>query len=141
MYESPRGALLCKLPGSRFWSPERRAQDGIVLALCILATLNVVTDPSQRFHPIWWIYVIGCLAIVFVRRSVLIYENGIRFPHTGFIPWRLVARSYWDGDVLTIIPASSALTGGGIGRPLSPGAVRIPSEKRPEIERLLPHPA
>jgi hypothetical protein len=54
-----------------------------------------------------------------LSRKVAFCENGSHFPQepsgprARFIAWPHIERFYWDDDVLTIMPASSLLRGGG----------------------------
>ena len=79
----------------------------------------------------------------FVQRRAAVYENGVQLPadtsgaRSRFIRWSQVERSHWDGDVLTIVPTSSVIGGADLGRPLLGGSIRIPAEKRAQVENLL----
>ena len=54
-----------------------------------------------------------------------------------FIAWSQVERFHWDGDILTIVPTSSVMAGSELGRPLLGGALRVPMNKRAQVENLL----
>jgi hypothetical protein len=78
-------------------------------------------------------------------RRVTFYENGIHFPAETsgapprFISWGEIERFHWDGDMLSIVPGSSLLSGGGAnaGAPKVPGSVTVPLARRTEVENLL----
>ena len=73
------------------------------------------------------------------------YENGVLLPEDPqtnvprFFSWAQIERYYWEGDVLTIVPGTSFLAGGGgsVGLPVTGGSVSVPPARRPEVERLL----
>lgn len=69
--------------------------------------------------------------LYFLRRKGSVYENGILLPGTQnrFIAWSQIERFHWDGDILTIIPASPIMGGG--------GDLRVPADKRAQMESLL----
>jgi hypothetical protein len=83
------------------------------------------------------------VTMFFTERRVSIYQNGIHFPRDSsgaqsrFIAWSQVERFHWDGDVLTIVPTSSVIGGSELGRPLLGGAIRVPMNKRVQLENIL----
>ena len=52
------------------------------------------------------------------------------------MPWNSIERYHWEGDVLTVIPGTSILRTGG-GEPLTGGSVKVPLDRRAEVENLL----
>ncbi len=95
----------------------------------------------------WGGYAIAfTLRVYFRGRDVGFYENGIVLPENPdaanvprFFPWAQIERYYWEGDVLTIVPGTSFLAGGGgsVGLPMTGGSVSVPPAKRSEVEKLL----
>jgi hypothetical protein len=75
-------------------------------------------------------------------RQVAFYENGIYFPQEPsgprprFVAWNSIERYHWDSDLLTVIPGTSILKSGG-GAPLTGGSVKVPPDRRAEVENLL----
>lgn len=85
---------------------------------------------------------ISVFSLVRSVRGVAFYEKGIFFPQeisgarARFIYWSAVERTHWDGDVLTVVPSTSVLSTGG-GPRLSGGSVKVPRNRRAEVEQLL----
>jgi hypothetical protein len=83
----------------------------------------------------------GAVALLGLRQ-VAFYENGIFLPQEAsgprprFVPWISIERYHWEDDILTVVPSSSILSTGG-GEPLTGGSVKVPQDRRVEVENLL----
>jgi hypothetical protein len=140
---SERGKLLFRLTADK--QPQRLAWGIGAAAVSALWLLD-----AYREHRLLWERApvpIVYLVMFLVRgiQRVGFYEHGVYFPQdpsgapARFVAWRAVERFHWDGDKLTVIPASSFLGGGGadVGVPHQTGSVRVPPSKRVEVENLL----
>ena len=115
--------------------------------MTILLAAVYTYDAYMNHRHDWWIvlYFVGWGVTFLMGRRVSFYENGIYFPQdpsggrARFIAWRDLERFHWDGDLLTVVPPSSLLAGGGgdVGMPVLGGSVHVPAAKRVEVENLL----
>ena len=138
--DAERGKLLFRVAAEK--RPERNIWTIVAIALAI-----VYGYEAYREHRSDWgmvIFFAGYGLSFLLSRKVAFYENGIHFPQepsgprARFIAWPQIERFYWDDDVLTIVPASSLLRGGGgEGGPVLGGSVRIPIARRRQVETLL----
>jgi hypothetical protein len=148
---SERGKLLFRLREAKRASRyNRRAVAPAVLALLAAADSLVSYSRGRRMH--WELFagwLIGFVIVVVYRFvtgwTVAFYENGVFFPadpaaknDSRFLAWGQVARYYWEGDVLTIMPGTSFLGGGGsLGAPTTGGSVSVAAARRADVEKLL----
>ncbi|MGO4885309.1 MAG: hypothetical protein ACLP59_31460 [Bryobacteraceae bacterium] len=137
---SQRGALLFRITANN-----KRDRYSWLLAGLALATVILIEARQRHSSPNSALLFLAAfyLAMFLLQRRVSVYENGIHFPANSsgargrFIAWTQVARFHWDGDMLTIVPSDSVRAGADIGRALVGGAVRVPTNKRAQMENLL----
>jgi len=137
---SERGALLFRV------SPNRNRDQYLWLLAAIAMAVVILLVPwleHRRMDSALPFFAAFYAAMFFAQRRAAVYENGIQLPadtsgaRGRFIAWPQVERFHWDGDVLTIVPTMSVMGGQDLGRPLIGGSVRIPADKRVQIENLL----
>jgi hypothetical protein len=148
---SERGKLLFRVREAKRASRYNRGL-AVLAILALLAAADSLVNyyRGRRMH--WELFagwLIGFVAVVAYRVvtgwTAAFYENGVFFPadpaaknDARFLPWGQVARYYWEGDALTIMPGTSLLSAGGsLGQPTTGGSVSVPAARRGEVEKLL----
>jgi hypothetical protein len=137
---SERGALLFRVSANR----NRDQYLWLLAGLAIAAVILIVPRlEHRRLDSPWPFLAAFYAAMFFVQRRSAVYENGIQLPadtsgaRSRFIAWSHVERFHWDGDILTIVPTMSVMAGADLGRPLLGGSIRVPANKRAQMENLL----
>jgi hypothetical protein len=123
----------------------RRSRYLWLLAGVTLAAVFLIEARLRNRTPDWALpFLAAFYTVMFVvQRRASVYQNGIHLPADSsgargrYIAWSQVERSHWDGDVLTIVPTSSVMEGADLGRPLLGGSLRVPKDKRAQLEALL----
>ncbi len=137
---SESGALLFRISADNQRSRYLWLLAGVTFAAVVLI------EARWRHRPLDWAlpFLAAFYTVMFfVQRRASVYQNGIHLPADSsgargrFIAWSQVERFHWDGDVLTIVPTSSVIAGADLGRPLLGGSIRVPKDKRAQIENLL----
>jgi hypothetical protein len=137
---SERGALLFRVSGYN-----QRYRYLWLLAGVSFAAVVLIEARWRHRAPNWALLVLAAFYTVmfFVQGRAAVYQSGIHLPSDSsgargrFIAWSQVERCHWDGDILTIVPTFSVMAGADLGRPLVGGSLRVPKDKRAQIENLL----
>jgi hypothetical protein len=137
---SERGALLFRV--SEY---NQRSRYLWLLAAVTFAAVFLMEARWRHRDPNWALLVLAAFYTVmfFVQGRAEVYKSGIHLPSDSsgargrFIAWSQAERFHWDEDVLTIVPTSSVMAGADLGRPLVAGSLRLPKDKRAQIENLL----
>jgi len=137
---SERGALLFRV------SPNRHRDQLLWLVAGLAFAAVVLIEARWRHKPLdspLLFLAVFYTAMFFAQRRAAVYENGIQLPadtsgaRSRFILWSQLARFHWDGDVLTIVPTTAVMGGAELERPLLGGSVRIPADRRGQVESIL----
>lgn len=134
-----RGKLLFRVPAEKQF--QRRLW--IVVAAILAVACGYYTE--RRSVSAMSMFFAGYAVTLLFSRYVIFYDEGIYFPQepsggrARFIPWGGIERFHWEGDALTIVPATSLLHGGvsSVGDSLLGGTVRVPPRRRAQVEKLL----
>jgi hypothetical protein len=135
---SERGALL-------FCVPDNWRSRNVWLLFAVTVALVFLTEGLWLHRWSWDLLAMAATwgVMAFLQRRGAAYEKGIQLPadnsgaRSRFIARSQTERYHWDGDVLTIVPTSSVMSGADLGRPLLGGVLRVPSNKRSQLENFL----